>query len=138
MELGDEFFLAYLDIAAAHLAHGDPERALDWYRRGQAIDGSVRSYDAWIVRALAKLDRHDGGEEILARLEQESKQHYVRSELMAAGYAALGEFEKAFDALERAFQTRSAGLIYLNVDPAFAPLRSDPRFGDLTRRIGLK
>jgi hypothetical protein len=57
---------------------------------------------------------------------------------MATGYAALGEFEKAFEALERAYQTRSGGLIYLNVDPAYAPLRGDPRFADLVRRIGLK
>jgi serine/threonine protein kinase len=138
IELGEEFFLVYLDIGAAHLAHGDAERALDWFRRGQAIEGSVRSYDACIVRALAKLDRRDEGEEILARLEDESKQHYVRSEIMATGYAALGEFEKAFEALERAYQTRSGGLIYLNVDPAYAPLRGDPRFADLVMRIGLK
>lgn len=57
---------------------------------------------------------------------------------MATGYAALGDIDKAFDALERAYQTRSGGLIYLNVDPAYAPLRNDPRFADLVKRIGLK
>jgi hypothetical protein len=57
---------------------------------------------------------------------------------MAMGYAALGDIGKAFDALERAYQTRSGGLIYLNVDPAYAPLRGDPRFADLVKRIGLK
>ena len=138
IELGEEFFLVYLDIGSAYLAKGDPEKALEWYRKGQAIEGSVRSYDACIVRALAQLDRRDEGEEILARLEEESKQHYVRSEIMAMGYAALGDIGKAFDALERAYQTRSGGLIYLNVDPAYAPLRGDPRFADLVKRIGLK
>ena len=38
---------------------------------------------------------------------------------------------------ERAYQARSAGLIYLHLDPGFAPLRADPRYADLVNRIGL-
>ena len=90
------------------------------------------------MRALAALDRRDEAEEILVRLEEESKQHYVRAEVLAMGYAALGNFDRAFACLERAFQTRSAGLIYLHVDPGYEPLREDPRFGQLVQRIGLK
>ena len=44
----------------------------------------------------------------------------------------------AFDALETAVSDRSAGLIYLHVDPAYDPLREDPRYHDLVKRIGLK
>jgi hypothetical protein len=54
------------------------------------------------------------------------------------GYAALGDTDRAFACLERAFQARSAGLIYLHLDPGYAPLRSDPRHADLVRRIGLR
>ena len=54
------------------------------------------------------------------------------------GHAALGDMDGAFAALERAYQARSAGLIYLHLDPGYAPLRSDPRYGELVRRIGLK
>ena len=54
------------------------------------------------------------------------------------GYAAVGEFDKAFNLLERAFQARSAGLIYLHLDPGYEPLRKDPRFAELVTRIGLK
>jgi serine/threonine-protein kinase len=138
IELGEDFFLAYLDIGSAHLAQGEAETALKWYRRGQALEHSVRSYDAFIVRALAALDRRDEADEILARLEEESRQHYVRAEILAMGYAALGDLDRAFQCLERAFQTRSAGLIYLRVDPGYKPLRDDPRFDDLTGRIGLR
>jgi len=138
IELGEDFFLAYLDIGSAHLAQGQPDRALEWYRQGQALESSVRSYDAFIVRALAALDRREEAEEIMTRLEDESRQHYVRSEILAMGYAALGELDTAFASAERAFQTRSAGLIYLHLDPGFYPLRGDARYGDLVRRIGLK
>jgi hypothetical protein len=71
---------------------------------------------------LAALDRRDEGEEIMARLEEESRQHYVRGDILAMGYAALGDPDRAFACLERAFQTRSAGLIYLRIDPGYAPL----------------
>jgi len=76
--------------------------------------------------------------EILTRLEEQSRQHYVRSEIMAPGYAAVGDMDRAFACLERAFQVRSAGLIYLHVDPAYHSLRGDPRFGSLVERIGLR
>jgi serine/threonine-protein kinase len=138
VELDEAYFLAYLDLGSAYLALGQPERALEWYRKSQGLESSVRSYDALIVRALADLNRRDEAEEILARLEDEARQHYIRSEYLAMGYAALGNFDQAFASLERAYQTRSAGLIYLHLDPGYKPLRGDPRYPELVRRIGLK
>ena len=138
IEMDDAYFQAYLDIGSVHLEQGDAETALKWYRQGQGLESSVRSYDAFIVRALAPLGRRDEAEEILNRLEDESRHQYVRAEILAMGYAALGVFDKAFACLERAFQAKSAGLIYLHLDPGYAPLRADPRFGDLVRRIGLR
>jgi serine/threonine protein kinase/Flp pilus assembly protein TadD len=137
IELDANYFLAYIDTGSAYLALGDAEKALEWFRRGQALENAVRSYDACIVRALAPLGRRDEAEEIMSRLDEESRQHYVRAEILAMGYAALGDLDRAFGCLERAFQARSAGLIYLHLDPGYAPLRSDTRFADLVRRIGL-
>ena len=115
-----------------------PESALSWYRRAQALERAVRSYDAMIVRALAALGQKDEAEAILARLEEESRQHYMRAEILAMGYAAVGNLDGAFASLERAFQAHSAGLIYLHLDPGYGPLRGDPRFADLVKRIGLR
>lgn len=138
IELGENFFVAYLDIGSAYLEMGQPERALEWYRKGQSLDESVRSYDAMIVRALAALDRTEEAEEIMSRLEQESRQHYMRQEILAMGYAAAGNFDMAFNCLERAYDNRSAGLIYLHLDPGYKALRQDERFGALVAKIGLK
>jgi len=90
------------------------------------------------VRALAPLGRREEADEILARLEEESRHHYVRSEILAMGYAAVSDLDRAFGCLERAFQVRSAGLIYLHVDPGYPPLPPDPRFGAMVERIGLR
>ena len=56
---------------------------------------------------------------------------------VAADYAQLGETDKAFDWLNRAFREREGAMMYLNVDERLEALRSDPRFKDLVRRIGL-
>jgi serine/threonine-protein kinase len=137
-ELDETSLRAPLYIGTAQLALGHPETALEWYRRAQGLEKAVRSYDAMIVRALAALDRRDEAEAILSRLDEESRQQYVRHEILAMGYAAMGDVDRAFGCLERAFQARSAGLIYLHLDPGYAPLRADARFGELVRRIGLK
>ena len=138
IDITADFFHAHLDEGSACLAQGDAERALRCFQKSQMLEGSVRSYDAHIVRALAALGRSEEGQEIMARLEEESRQKYMRAEILAMGYAALGDFDHAFGCLERAFLARSAGLIFLHLDPGYAPLRADPRFSDLVRRIGLR
>jgi adenylate cyclase len=57
---------------------------------------------------------------------------------LAALYGALGEPDDAFRHLERAYAERSAGLIYLHLDPMYDSLREDPRFQAMVERIGLK
>jgi hypothetical protein len=54
------------------------------------------------------------------------------------GHAAVGDLDKAFESLERGYQARSAGLIYLHLDPGYGPLRGDPRYAELIKRIGLR
>ncbi len=56
---------------------------------------------------------------------------------MAEIFAQLGEKDQAFAWLERAYEERSFMMLYLKVAPNLDPLRSDPRFADLLRRVGL-
>jgi adenylate cyclase len=137
-EIDENYGRGFIFVGSTHLAMGDAETALDWFQRGQRLDTAVRSYDAMIVRALAALGRRDEAEEIMARLEQESRQKYVRAEYLAMGHAALGQLDQAFETLDRAYQSRSAGLIYLHLDPGYAPLRGDPRYAELVQRMGLR
>jgi len=74
----------------------------------------------------------------IVRLIALSKQEYVPATSLARVYAGLVEKDKAFEWLERAYAERSVGLSLLKVDPRFDPLRSDPRFADLLRRMNLQ
>jgi serine/threonine-protein kinase len=137
-EIDDNYFQSYLDIGSAVLAQGQAEEALKWFQRGQSLSSAVRSYDAHIVRALAAMLELDEGRAIMERLEEEALERYVRGEILAMGYGALGEFDSAFAWLERALEARSAGLIYVHLDPGYEPLWSEPRFGDFKARIGVR
>ena len=70
-------------------------------------------------------------------MTRNSRAPEVRRLVKAAMYAELGEKDKALEALNRMYEERRAGLLGIKVDPRFDKLRSDPRFQDLLRRVGL-
>jgi serine/threonine-protein kinase len=70
-------------------------------------------------------------------LQKKSKEEYVAPYWLATIYAALSERDAAFRLLENAYAERSMWILDLKVDPRFSALRSDPRFEDLLRRVGL-
>jgi hypothetical protein len=49
----------------------------------------------------------------------------------------MGDKQNAFKWLEDSYHAHDVGLLYLKIDPCLDPLRSDPRFDDLMRRVGL-
>jgi hypothetical protein len=70
-------------------------------------------------------------------LLQRAKQGYLPPTYIAGIYVALGDKERAFDWLEKAYAARDSQLEFLGVEQFYDPLRSDPRFTDLMRRIHL-
>jgi serine/threonine protein kinase/tetratricopeptide (TPR) repeat protein len=82
---------------------------------------------------------HQEGEagKVLQQLTERSQQTYVQPTWVAVIHIGLGEKDQAFQWLQKAYQDRSAWLVYLKVDPFFDPVRTDPRFADLMQRVGL-
>jgi adenylate cyclase len=62
---------------------------------------------------------------------------YIPPGVLAYGYASIGEKDQAFTWLEKAYQVHDPALAYLKVDPIFDSLRSDPRYIDLLKKVGL-
>ncbi len=137
LEIHPTLYRAYLIMGHAHYELGDYAAALEEYRRAQGLEGSVPSYDAFVARALAKTGEEEKARRILAGLVERSRERYIRPEVLAVGYAAVGELDEAFAHLDQALAARSAGLIYLVVDPIYAPLKGDPRFKELVQKVGL-
>jgi adenylate cyclase len=129
--------LAHRWLGDALLAQEKAEEALATYRRGLATaPGYVRLRNGE-ARALAALGRPDEARRIAEALEEEAERHYVRAEEIAGIWAALGNRDRAFRWLDRAYEERSAGMPFLAY-PMYDPLRSDPRFAVLERKIGLR
>jgi TolB-like protein/Tfp pilus assembly protein PilF len=70
-------------------------------------------------------------------LTEMSKHEYVSSYSIAEAYVRMGEKEKAFDWLEKAYEEHDSGLVSLAVEPMFDRARSDPRYRDIVRRMKL-
>ena len=92
---------------------------------------------AALGHAYATSQKADEANTILTELNVLSNQQYVSPYELAAIYTAIGNNEQAFQLLEKAYTMHSFHLINLRVSPQFTALRSDPRFQDLARRIGL-
>jgi len=81
--------------------------------------------------------KENDARKIIEELNGLSKRMYVDPYFLAEIYTALGERDHAFQELEKAYDQRSSWLVWLKVEPKFDSLRSDPRFKDLLRRVGL-
>ena len=74
---------------------------------------------------------------ILDTLNTLSKSQYVTSYGIALVYAGLGDKEKTFEYLDKAYEERSNWLVWLKSDPRWEPIRSDDRYSELIRKVGL-
>jgi serine/threonine protein kinase/tetratricopeptide (TPR) repeat protein len=97
-----------------------------------------RSLFAALGYAYAKSGQRQKAEAVLTQWKELEKTKYVANYWMAIVYAALGEKEAAFAELEKAYQAHDWFFQRLRTDPFMDPLRDDPRFKDLVRRLGLQ
>jgi len=94
----------------------------------------VASGLAWIYALAGK--RHNALA-MLERFNELSSQTYVDFYNVGYIYAGLGDKDRAFESLEKGYAQRSAGMPFLKGDPFWYNVRSDPRYADLLRRMGL-
>jgi Flp pilus assembly protein TadD len=88
--------------------------------------------------AYASAGKQIEARKALGELKKLSEQRFVPAWAMAAIYVGLGDKEQALIWLERAYEDKSESFIELKADAKFDPLRSDPRFVNLLRRVGLQ
>ena len=92
---------------------------------------------ALLGHAYAVAGRRTEAQAILDQLLALGRRQYVPSYSVAAIYTALGRSDEAFTWLARAIEEHDSWLDYLGLDPRLDPLRSDPRFAALLRRVNL-
>ena len=136
LELDPSFELAYIYLGNAYIEKGMYEEALAEYQKAKQLEGTPAML-ALTGITYARSGNREGARRALHELMAVSKQKYDPSFNIARIYANLGDRDEAFKWLEKLFDERSGALIFLKVDPQLDKLRTDPRFTDLVRRVGL-
>jgi hypothetical protein len=101
----------------------------------KAFDSSLKT--ASITRVFASLGNRGAAGKILEELLAGSKTKYVSPYDIAVVYDGLNDKARTFEWLNKAYEEHSAFMVYMNSDPWLQPLRSEPLFQDLLRRMGL-
>lgn len=96
-----------------------------------------RRFQAAVGWAYALAGREDDARKILAELTTRSQQEYVSPVAIALVHVGLKETEPALQRLEQAYEERDFDLVFAGKSPAFLSLRTEPRFRELMKRIGL-
>jgi serine/threonine protein kinase/Tfp pilus assembly protein PilF len=91
----------------------------------------------WLGRVYAVEGRRGDAERVIAEMNELAKTKYISPYPMATIYAALGQNDRALELLEKVFEEHSYYVVWLGVDPVFDGIRKDPRFFELTKKIGL-
>ena len=135
VEMHPEFYMAFVELGKAYAQKGMYPEALAAVGKGSGLPEVDPNYGyvGWIY---ARSGRKAEAQRLLRRLRELSSQQYIDPGAIAVIYIGLGQNEQALTWLERGYEHRGPFLIlFLKVDPVFDPLRDDPRFQALLRRM---
>jgi len=136
-ELDPRFPVPYWGMGMCYEQQGKYEEAIAQFQKTIESSGRGSNTIASLGHAFGLAGHLSEARKILLELKERSKKHYVSSYQVALVELGLGHKGKAVRELQTAFQERSTLVTYLKMDPRFDPLRSDPRFQDLLRRMNL-
>ncbi|MGQ0760939.1 MAG: TPR end-of-group domain-containing protein [Acidobacteriota bacterium] len=135
IDMEPSHWMAHYWLAQVYAQKGMHNEAL--FEAQKARDLSGDSGSSWVIGyAHAVAGRRAQAQQQINELLELSKQRYVPPYDIAQIYAGLGDKDQAFAWLEKADEGRSRGMDFLNINPVFEPLHSDPRFAALIKRIG--
>ncbi len=128
---------SYRMLGSAMALQGDVADAERVLREALALEGAAAYSQATLGWLLARSGRRDEAEATLRKLEAARERGYVSAVAFAILHIGLGNLSSALDWAERAYDERRGWLAYVNVNPIFDPLRNEPRFAALVRKMGL-
>jgi TolB-like protein/Tfp pilus assembly protein PilF len=135
IELDPNFYLPHFNLGHIYIRQTRYDEAIATLQRARKLD----SDNPWVIPALARAyaatGRRGEASELVHELEALSERKYVSPGVLAWLYAGLGQKDEAFEWLETAYEERSWEVVQLRLDTQLDPIRDDPRFKDLLRRM---
>ena len=137
LELDPNFARAHFDLGAAYeQKRMFPEAVAEFLNAGNLADRNPAKTAA-LQQAYSVGGWRAYWQKQVELLKRSSRRQYVSPYLIARASARTGDMDQTFEWLEKAFDEHSGWMVQLKVEPVFAPMRSDPRFHTLLRRVGL-
>jgi tetratricopeptide (TPR) repeat protein len=136
IDLDPHFALAHNQLGQAYLQERKPDAAIGELQQAIQLSGASPTAIANLARAYAVSGRQHDAVQLINDLKSRSNAGHSNAPEIAMIYAALGDGDHAMIWLEKGYQERFNPGVLLR--PGFDPLRSDPRFQDLRRRVGLR
>ena len=135
IEMDPNFAFAHNQLGQAYLPNHMPGEAVAELKTAVQLSGGSPTSLANLARAYVAFGNRSEAEKILSDLKKRSNPDYSYSPEIAVIYVALGDKDQAMNWLEKGYGDRFNPGVLLR--PGFDALRSDPRFQNLVRRIGL-
>jgi TolB-like protein/class 3 adenylate cyclase/Tfp pilus assembly protein PilF len=136
LELDPTFYDTHRHLGWAYIHKGMLEDAIAAQEKAVLFGGGTTRQKAGLAYAYGIAGRTAEAVAIIEELKRRSGSRYVSSYHVAIAHVGLGQTDEAFEWLEKAYEMHDTWLVELAVEPALDPLRSDPRFQKLLRRIG--
>ncbi len=137
LDLDPGFILARMFLGEVYEQMGLFEEAIAEFEEAVKLSERSPIYLAGLGHAYSVSGRRDDALKTLKELQQLSSQRYVPARGIAEIYIGLGDKKQAFAWLDNAVKQRNGWLLHIKEDPRYDSLRSDPRFQQLVRRVGL-
>jgi tetratricopeptide (TPR) repeat protein len=137
LEMDPNLGFAHWVLGLAYMEKRMYEQATRAFQNAIPLSGDSPDEAASLGHAYALSGKRDEALKILRELMQQSRRKYISPTVIAMLCGALGEKDQAFEWLDKAYDERDSILVLIKVEPLFEPLRSDARFTDLLRRVGL-
>ena len=135
LEMDPSYELPHLVGGQAYEQKGQHDLAINELRRASDLSHGTPMMVSALAHAYARSGNKPEAEKLLVELQAKSKKEYVSPYYFAIVYAGLGNNESAMRYLDQAFLDRSNGLVFLQVEPELDPLRTDPRFAALQKKL---
>lgn len=135
LEIAPDFPVPHSLLVWAYEAKGMYPEAIEEQAKRKGSDKPTFAELVALKKAFAEHGAKGYWQQHLEMLNARSKQTFITPTSFAVNYAMLGEKDKAFEWLEKAYEQRDSDFEYLKVEPDYDSLRSDPRFKDLLRRM---
>jgi serine/threonine protein kinase len=137
VDLDPNYPVTYWILGLVYRTTGRYDLAITEGEKGVKLSGGSPMVRASLAHSYGKAGRTKEARQILDDLTSVAKCKYVAPHFFAGIYIGLGENTLALDCLEKSYEEHSHWLIYLHIDPTMDDLRSEPRFQDLLKRVGL-